>query len=152
MPIGGKTPHVNCGGRRLGLSLPLLVSGSNGMALIYKICPRALWREAEAAGRFEGAPLDRADGYIHFSTAAQTAETAARHFAGIADLLLLSVEEQELGPALRYEPSRGGELFPHLYGPLPLTAVRAVSELPLGPDGRHVLPAALIAEAEPRSA
>lgn len=117
------------------------------MAFIYKICPRALWREAEAAGRFAGAPVDAEDGYIHFSTAAQTAETAARHFAGVEDLLLVTVEAEALGPALRYEPSRGGALFPHLYGPLPLSAVRAVSELPLGPDGRHRLPAALVVEA-----
>lgn len=117
------------------------------MAFIYKICPRALWREAEAAGRFAGAPVDHADGYIHFSTAAQTAETAARHFAGVEDLLLVTVEAEALGPALRYEPSRGGALFPHLYGPLPLSAVRAVSELPLGDDGRHLLPAALAVEA-----
>lgn len=117
------------------------------MAFIYKICPRALWREAEAAGCFAGAPIDAEDGYIHFSTAAQTAETAARHFAGVEDLLLVTVEAEALGPALRYEPSRGGALFPHLYGPLPLSAVRAVSELPLGLDGRHRLPAALVVEA-----
>ncbi|KAB1071051.1 DUF952 domain-containing protein [Methylobacterium planeticum] len=111
------------------------------MPLIYKICPRALWREAEAAGRFDGAPVDRADGFIHFSTAAQAAGTAARHFAGAQDLLLVSVDADALGAALRHEPSRGGDLFPHLYGPLPLSAVRAVAELPLGPDGRHRFPA-----------
>jgi uncharacterized protein (DUF952 family) len=113
------------------------------MPLIYKICPRALWREAEAAGRFTGAPIDRADGFIHFSTAEQTAETAARHFAGQADLLLIAVEADRLGAALRYEPSRGGALFPHLYGDLPLSAVASVEELPLGEDGRHVLPAGM---------
>ena len=85
------------------------------MALIYKISPRALWRRAEDIGRFEGAPIDRSDGYIHFSTAAQVAETAARHFAGAEDLVLVAVEAENLGPALRYEPSRGGDLFPHLY-------------------------------------
>lgn len=143
----GRAAERRCGGEQPGLSLPLLDVGSNGMALIYKICPRALWREAEAAGRFEGAPVDLTDGYIHFSTAAQTAETAARHFAGAEDLLLVTVEAEALGRALRYEPSRGGDLFPHLYGTLPLSAVRAVAELPLGPDGRHVLPAALTAEA-----
>jgi uncharacterized protein (DUF952 family) len=114
------------------------------MALIYKICPRDLWREAEAAGRFEGAPIDRQDGFIHFSTAAQVAETAARHFAGQADLLLIAVEAEALGDALRFEPSRGGDLFPHLYGALPLDAVTAVDALPLGDDGRHVLPAGLL--------
>ncbi|MCJ2047791.1 DUF952 domain-containing protein [Methylobacterium sp. J-078] len=113
------------------------------MPLIYKICPRALWRDAEALGRFTGAPVDRADGYIHFSTADQAIETAARHFAGADDLVLVSVEADALGPALRYEPSRGGALFPHLYADLPLTAVRAVVDLPLGADGRHVFPDAL---------
>ena len=113
------------------------------MALIYKICPRALWREAEAAGRFTGAPVDRADGFIHFSTAEQTAETADRHFSGQADLLLIAVDAETLGVALVYEPSRGGALFPHLYGDLPLAAVVSVEDLPLGPDGRHVLPAGM---------
>jgi uncharacterized protein (DUF952 family) len=110
------------------------------MSLIYKICPRALWREAEAAGRFDGAPIDRLDGYIHLSTAAQVRETAARHFAGQSDLLLIAVEAETLGSSLRYEPARGGELFPHLYGPLRLAAVHAVHELPLGSDGRHAFP------------
>ena len=107
---------------------------------IYKICDSALWREAERAGVFAGAPVDHADGFIHFSTAAQVAETAARHFAGKEDLLLLAVDAAVLGPALRYEPSRGGQLFPHLYGTLPLTAVRWVRLLPLGANGRHVFP------------
>jgi len=110
------------------------------MPLIYKICPRALWRDAERQGRFTGAPVDVADGFIHFSTAAQVAETAARHFAGQDDLLLLAVEGDRLGEALRYEASRGGDLFPHLYGDLPLAAVVSVEEMPLGPDGRHRFP------------
>ena len=109
------------------------------MTLIYKICPRALWREAERDRVFRGAPVDRADGYIHFSTAEQVRETAARHFAGQTDLLLVAVEAEALGPALKWEPSRGGALFPHLYGALPLDAVRRVEELPLGRDG-HVFP------------
>jgi uncharacterized protein (DUF952 family) len=91
-------------------------------------------------GRFTGAPIDVADGFIHFSTAAQVVETAARHFAGVEDLLLVAVEAEALGAALRYEPSRGGDLFPHLYGDLGLETVRAVDNLPLGPDGRHVFP------------
>jgi uncharacterized protein (DUF952 family) len=107
---------------------------------IYKICPSGLWHEAERAGAFAGAPVDRADGYIHFSTAAQAAETAARHFAGQDDLVLVAVDAAALGSALRYEPSRGGQLFPHLYGTLPLSAVRWAKALPLGPDGRHVFP------------
>jgi len=110
---------------------------------VYKICPEALWRAAEAAGRFDGAPVDIADGYIHFSTAAQVRSTAMRHFSGEAGLLLVTVDTAALGPALRFEPSRGGELFPHLYAPLPLSAVRKVEDLPLGPDGLHVFPADL---------
>jgi uncharacterized protein (DUF952 family) len=110
-------------------------------ALIYKICPEALWREAEASGRFAGAPIDRADGYIHFSTAAQLRETAARHFAGQHDLVLVTVDAGAFGSALRYEPSRGGDLFPHLYGALPIAAVRKVEKLPIGPGGAHIFPA-----------
>jgi uncharacterized protein (DUF952 family) len=109
-------------------------------ATIYKICDTALWREAEKTGVFAGAPVDEADGYIHFSTAGQVAETAARHFAGQANLVLVAVDAEALGPVLRHEPSRGGALFPHLYGTLPLSAVRWVKPLPLGPDGRHVFP------------
>ena len=112
--------------------------------LIYKISPRALWQEAETRGRFTGAPVDVADGFIHFSTAAQVAETAARHFAGQDDLLLVAVEGDRLGDALRYEASRGGDLFPHLYGDLPLSAVVSVEEMPLGPDGRHSFPEGIL--------
>ena len=108
--------------------------------LVYKIVPAALWREAEADGRFRGAPVDLADGFIHFSTAEQARETAAKHFAGQGDLMLVAVDAAALGAALRWEPSRGGALFPHLYGPLPLDAVRAVTTLPLGPDGVHAFP------------
>ena len=107
---------------------------------IYKICENALWREAERAGLFRGAPVDARDGFIHFSTAAQVRETAARHFAGAADLMLIAVEAAALGGALRWEVSRGGDLFPHLYGPLPLAAVRWAKPLPLGGDRRHVFP------------
>jgi uncharacterized protein (DUF952 family) len=108
--------------------------------LIYKIVHAAAWRAAEAAGRFAGAPIDLADGYMHFSTAAQVRETAARHFAGMDDLLLVCVDAQALGPALKWEVSRGGALFPHLYAPLELAAVRACVALPLGRDGSHVFP------------
>lgn len=108
--------------------------------MIYKIAPRALWEEAEKAGVFAGAPVDHADGFIHFSTAGQARETAARHFAGKDDLLLVAVRPVALGDALRYEVSRGGDLFPHLYAPLPLDAVAWAKPLPLGPDGRHLFP------------
>jgi len=110
------------------------------MSLIYKICPASLWRQAETDGLFRGAPVDLADGYIHFSTAAQARETAARHFAGQADLVLVAVSVAALGPALKWEPSRGGDLFPHLYGPLPVSAAASVVPLPLGADGDHVFP------------
>lgn len=108
--------------------------------LVYKICPRWLWRAAEEAGAFNGAAIDLEDGFIHLSTAEQAPETAARHFAGEADLLLVAIEAEALGDALRYEVSRGGALFPHLYAPLHLAAVRWVRPLPLGADGRHVFP------------
>lgn len=107
---------------------------------VYKICAAAIWREAEQRGAFRGAPVDLRDGYIHFSTAAQVVETAQRHFAGERDLVLVTVDAAELGANLRWEPSRGGALFPHLYGTLPMSAVRRVDPLPLGPDGRHVFP------------
>ena len=109
-------------------------------SLIYKICDRALWREAERAGVFGGAPVDRRDGYIHFSTADQLAETAEKHFAGQSNLVLVAVDAAALGPALKWEPSRGGALFPHLYSDLRLDHVRWVKPLPLGPDGRHQFP------------
>ena len=109
------------------------------MATIYKIAPADFWREAERAGAFAGAPVDLADGFIHFSTAAQARETAARHFAGQRDLVLVAVDADALGSALRHEPSRGGALFPHLYGTLAVSAVRWVKPLPLGPEG-HMFP------------
>lgn len=110
------------------------------MQLIYKIVPQALWSAAEADGVFNGASIDLTDGFIHFSTASQMRETAARHFAGQVDLLLVAVDVAALGEALRFEISRGGEPFPHLYAPLDLKHVVSVAPLPLGPDGRHVFP------------
>jgi uncharacterized protein (DUF952 family) len=110
------------------------------MTPVYKICPRELWNQAERDGVFRGAPVDRADGFIHFSTADQVRETAAKHFAGADDLVLVAVATEQLGPVLKWEPSRGGALFPHLYGDLPLAAVRWARPLPLGPDGQHRFP------------
>lgn len=107
---------------------------------IYKISPRAAWQQAESAGIFTGAPVDHADGFIHFSTADQARETAAKHFAGAADLVLVAVDAAALGAALAWEPSRGGALFPHLYADLPMSAVRWVKPLPLGADGTHLFP------------
>lgn len=102
---------------------------------IFKILPRAEWAAAEAAGRFEGSAVDHQDGYIHFSTADQARETARRHFRGLADLVVLEVEGDDLGPALKWEPSRGGELFPHLYAPLDVERVRTVRDAPLDAEG-----------------
>lgn len=107
---------------------------------IYKIVTSAQWAAAEAGGLFAGAPVDLADGYIHFSTAAQVGETAAKHFPGQAGLLLVAVDTAKLGDALRWEPSRGGALFPHLYAPLSLAHVVWVKPLPPGKDGQHLLP------------
>jgi uncharacterized protein (DUF952 family) len=107
--------------------------------LIYKIATRAQWTSAEAAGVFAGAPIDLADGFIHFSAASQVAETLARHFAGQCDLLLISVRADSCGDALRWEISRGGQRFPHLYALLPVVLAVHVAKIPLGPDGRHVL-------------
>ncbi len=107
------------------------------MDLIYKIAPAALWRKAQDRGRFEGTPADIADGYIHFSTADQTKATAAKYFEGQVDLLLIAVDALRLGEALRFEPSRGGALFPHLYADLPFDAVVFAKPLQLLPDGQH---------------
>jgi uncharacterized protein (DUF952 family) len=97
---------------------------------IYKICERAAWREAENAGLYRGSAVDERDGFIHFSTAAQVAETAAKHFAGQTGLMLIAVDGGALGGALKWEVSRGGALFPHLYGALPVAAVRWARPLP----------------------
>ena len=113
------------------------------MVAIYKICREAEWTAACAAGRFEGSAVDVKDGFIHFSTAAQAAETAAKHFAGQADLVLVRIEAEALGPALKWEPSRGGALFPHLYAPLETRHATWVKPLPLGADGAHAFPAEL---------
>ncbi len=110
------------------------------MTLIYKICPAAMWRQAEADGTFRGSPVDLADGFIHFSTAEQAKETAAKHFAGQDDLLLVALDSEKLGPALKWEPSRGGALFPHLYAPLDPKIAISVVPLPLGADGAHIFP------------
>jgi uncharacterized protein (DUF952 family) len=107
---------------------------------IYKICPNVLWSEAERAGVFRGAPVDARDGFIHFSSATQVRDTATRYFAGAEDLMLIAVDADALGDALKWEVSRGGDLFPHLYGDLPLAAVLWVRPLPLGIDQQHVFP------------
>jgi uncharacterized protein (DUF952 family) len=110
------------------------------MGLIYKICTAAEWRDAERAGVYRGSAVDRRDGFIHFSTAEQATGTAAKHFAGQRDLVLIAVEADALGDQLKWEPSRGGALFPHLYGTLDPKAVLRVDPLPLDDTGRHVFP------------
>jgi uncharacterized protein (DUF952 family) len=107
-------------------------------SMIYKIVSASEWREAEAAGRFDGSEVDRRDSFIHFSTAGQVRETAARHFAGRTGLLLVGVDTSAL--PIRWERSRGGELFPHLYGSLPVDVVVWARPLELGQDGRHLFP------------
>ncbi|HET8729310.1 MAG TPA: DUF952 domain-containing protein [Alphaproteobacteria bacterium] len=109
-------------------------------ALIYKILSSVEWAAAQRHGAFDGSAVDRADGYVHFSAADQVLETAEKHFAGQTDLKLLAVDPDALGDRLRWEASRGGRSFPHLYGPLPVAAVVEAHDLPLGPDGRHVFP------------
>lgn len=110
---------------------------------IHTLVRAADWREAEARGEYRGSADDRRDGFLHFSTGDQVRASAAKHRRGVADLLLVSVDAASLGDALRWEPATGGSrpgLFPHLYGPLPLAAVRAVVPLPLEPDGTHRFP------------
>ena len=107
------------------------------MATIYKICPARLWQEAVTDGVFRGSPIDLADGFIHFSTAAQVAETAARYFAGLDDLMLVAFDDGAIGP-VKYEPSRGGRLFPHLYAPLDPKLALWAKPLPLRTDGGHI--------------
>ncbi len=108
--------------------------------IIYHMCRREEWLAARAAGQYAGSSQDQADGFIHFSTADQIVESAAKHRTGQSGLVILEVEARLLGPALRWEASRGGALFPHLYKALPTAAVRRVADLPLGPDGRHLFP------------
>lgn len=116
------------------------------MTTIYKICERGLLHAAEAEGAFRGSADDARDGFIHFSTAGQLAETANKHFAGQTDLILVAVDAGRLGPQLKWEPSRGGALFPHLYAPLSLDAVRWVRPLADEINGNRPLP-----ELEPES-
>ena len=110
------------------------------MTTIYKICEREAWRVAESDGAFRGSDVDLRDGFIHFSTAAQVAETAAKHFAKQTGLMLVAVDGDALGPALKWERSRGNDLFPHLYTPLPLSAVRWARALPDEIDGHRAMP------------
>ena len=109
--------------------------------IIYHLARKAAWDQAEQTGVYTGTPEDLADGFMHFSTASQVAESAAKHRAGEPDLILVGAEGDELGEALKWEESRGGQLFPHLYADLPLGAVKMAVPLELGPDGLHIFPA-----------
>jgi uncharacterized protein (DUF952 family) len=109
--------------------------------MIYHMCRAEEWAAAEASGSYAGSSQDRADGFIHFSTAAQIVESARRHRAGQDGLLLLAVDPARLGDRVRWEKSRGGDLFPHVYGAIDPAESAWVKPLPLGADGAHVFPA-----------
>ena len=112
---------------------------------VYKVLSEAAYAKAARTGRFPGSPDDLRDGFIHLSAANQLAGTLAKHFAGQAGLVLLAVDPGWLGPALKWEVSRGGEPFPHLYAPLDLAAVLWAEPLKLGHDGKHILPEGALA-------
>lgn len=123
--------HDNCRQRAVGVP--------KGM-LIYKIMTATEWRMAVEAGQFEGSDVDRADGFIHFSAPDQVAGTASKHFAGIENLVLIAFSADDFGEFLKWEPSRGGALFPHLYGKLAADLAMKVEALPLGTDGLPKVP------------
>jgi uncharacterized protein (DUF952 family) len=108
--------------------------------MIYHMCRAEEWAAAGQGGIYHGSAQDRTDGFLHFSTAAQIVESARRHRAGQAGLLLLAVDADHLGDRLRWETSRSGDLFPHLYGPLMVAESASVRPLPLDPDGAHIFP------------
>lgn len=110
------------------------------LCAIYHICRRDEWKQAEDAGNYAGSSQDRSDGFIHFSARNQVEASAAKHRAGQDGLVLLAVDPAGLGEALKWEPSHGGALFPHLYGKLPRNAVVAVYDLPLATSGQHIFP------------
>jgi uncharacterized protein (DUF952 family) len=117
-----------------------MINAERSVTTIYKICERASWHLAEQTGTYRGSAVDARDGFIHFSTAAQLAGTLAKYFAGRGDLLLIAVDAGALGETLKWEPWRGGELFPHLYVALPLAAVRWTKPVPDEVGGRRALP------------
>jgi uncharacterized protein (DUF952 family) len=119
---------------------PIRRAARTAMTIIYHLADRAAWTAARSLGVYDGTTQDKADGFIHFSTAAQVIESAAKHRKGVKNLVLLAVDDAVLGTALRWEPARGGQLFPHLFGALPTALVQAVHDLPLDAEGRHVFP------------
>ena len=110
------------------------------MERVYKIMPAAEWADAKAAGVYSGSVHDLRDGFIHLSNADEAAATAAKHFAELPGLVLLAIDPALLGVSLKWEPSRGGALFPHLYGSLPVSTVVETHDLPVGADRRHIFP------------
>jgi len=112
--------------------------------MIFKLVAREDWAAACRKGVFEGSRDDRRDGFIHFSASHQVRETAARHFNGVGDVMLVAIDEALLGDALVWEPSRGGDMFPHLYGPLPIAATLWTRPLATGADGAPTIPADLL--------
>jgi uncharacterized protein (DUF952 family) len=133
--VGRHTPGGICPTRYIFVRCRKMQAGP-----IYHMCKREEWEAGRAAGRYTGSTQDQDDGFIHFSTAAQIIESAAKHRTGQRDLVLIEVDSAALGDTLRWERSRGGGLFPHLHGALPLGAVRRVAPLPLDAHGRHVFP------------
>lgn len=117
-------------------------SAGSKVPVLYKIMPKQDWETAQANGLYEGSEVDRRDGFIHLSASHQIRATARKHFPGKTDLLLVFVREEALGQNLKWEISRGGGLFPHIYGPLPLSAVTEVVPLPLV-NGTHQFPEGL---------
>jgi uncharacterized protein (DUF952 family) len=111
------------------------------LSRVYKIVTRQAWQAAEATGAFDGAAIDVKDGYIHLSTAAQAVDTARLHFQGQTDLILVGFDAEALGSKLIWEPSRGGQMFPHLYGTLPTALSVTIDDLPLDAEGAPVAPA-----------
>jgi len=112
--------------------------------LVYKVVTQTAYREESRDGVFHGMPIDRADGFCHLSSGKQLGETLSLHFRGQRDLLILAVRSYDLGTLLRWEPSRGGQLFPHYYGHLPLSAVAWTAGVSVGPDGEVDLPEAVV--------
>jgi uncharacterized protein (DUF952 family) len=108
--------------------------------LIYKVATEDVVRRARVSGTFAGMPIDERDGYLHFSTAAQLPQTLSLHFAGQGDLVLMALRAHDMGAALRWEPSRGGQLFPHVYGSFPMWAVVHEAAIGVAADGSCVLP------------
>ena len=117
-----------------------MVSSLRNPEFIYKIASHDTYRVFAKTGIFPGMAVDIKDGYVHFSTAAQLAETLRLHFAGQGDVVVFSVRSADLGAALRWEPSRGGQLFPHLYGELPIAAVGRYATVSVAADGHVALP------------